>query len=239
MCIRLICVCFLPCVCACVQTPEKINFIRRIGLRTAETSCFFLVFPIQQELHTIVHPVCVCVCVFHPKFSFWGLLLPGKFVFIRMPPHMRNLAEKLCSWESIHLCCVWACFFDRPHAVSSLRPIMSSQVVCFVCNLPILTHQVNNEQSSSTPLGIELDELPAKKKGKKKLIFSLPVVVVVVLTMSFLLSHRWDLFGKAATVSMSSCVTSKDPMPWRPYVPGSAVAIPPLNSEPSVRPGNF
>jgi hypothetical protein len=27
-------------------------------------------------------------------------------------------------------------------------------------------------------------------------------------------------------------------MPWRPYVPGSAVAIPPLNSEPSVRPGN-
>jgi uncharacterized membrane protein len=25
---------------------------------------------------------------------------------------------------------------------------MSSQVVCFVCNLPILTHQVNNEHKS-------------------------------------------------------------------------------------------
>lgn len=93
----------------------------------------------------------------------------------------------------------------------------------------------------SPPFGHWTRWTSGQTKNKNKngfFLFPVCVVVVVVLTMSFLLSHRWDLFGKAATVSMSSCVTSKDPMPWRPYVPGSAVAIPPLNSEPSVRPGN-
>jgi hypothetical protein len=73
---------------------------------------------------------------------------------------------------------------------------MSSQVVCFVCNLPILTHQVNNEHKSINQgtfflhlflFGLDIlnptNSIQTKENNKKKKM----AIVVVVLRMSFLL----------------------------------------------------
>lgn len=103
----------------------------------------------------------------------------------------------------------------------------SSQVVCFVCNLPILTHQV-------------------KRRGEGfSFLYPSPVVLNLCLSVSPFVtqnlvdSGRWDSCGKAETVLTSSSVTLKDPMLSRRFVPGSAGATLLPNSEPSARQGIY